>query len=595
MAGLCGTLQGRAIIVSVVLVVAFVSMYSAEFLKISSRKGDYYTTTPGNASSKVQDTAFYIAALEKVNKAQSRAAVNYEGCPDFDFARPVACFPRSPPPRPRECRHCSSQIHLSPGLNASTSITISAAIDQSCGRNASITLNFAAMDSDGPPSVHSLDTSNIVDATTSYRIKQYTSTSCMADDPSKCKGPKSQMKDEHLCHAHSFGTYVSDWFHHVTVEGLEPNMVYNVTIDPSPCNTDLLGSTGGSSWTFTTAPVPFDSHRKEPKSFDLKLLTMKTPEAPTDYEMKIAIVGDPGQDDEATATFRGIERMKDDLQLLILTGDVSYANRNHRLWDSWFTKYESLLMSLPMIVTPGNHDMEPDCCDWSIFKAYDNRFQMPEARPAKLGHACVLGDAAPKDYNFAGEYNYGNAFYSVIVGSAYFIVLNTYTDSSKRSPQYKWFKAELEKVDRSITPWLFIVAHGNIYETYYKHMEETGQIVMQEWMEPLFNKHKVNAFFAGHDHNYARIQPLGKYKPTYITIGNGGHSHHQQDRKKHDEEWLMAMDWWAWGFGTLTIVNETHSFWQTHFHNDTETEFVDGTDHVYILNHQTLNAKIETT
>jgi len=500
----------------------------------------------------------------------SSSALNvFEGCPEFNHVRPIGCFARSPPPTPRPCRKCSSQIHLSSGKNVSSSITISFAIDYSCSKNEKVNVNIMA---DGIP--NDISANN----TSTYRIKQYTSTSCMEDDPKKCKQPKSNVNEAHLCHAHSFGTYESDWFYHITVDGLEPDTHYSVEIDPPPCNANTKPS-------FSTAAWPPSQLKKTSTSFESIYLSHQKKASTQHNGMKIAIVGDPGQDDEATSTFNGIESMKDDLLLLVVAGDLSYANRDHRLWDKWFNKYESLFSTLPMLVTPGNHDIETDCCDWSVFKAYEHRFQMPEILPAELGYACVQADSSPPNYNFAGNYNYGNAYYSVVLGSAYVFFLNTYSDSSKKSPQFKWFSNEIKKVDRTVTPWLFVVTHGTLYETYQKHLEETGQMTMQRYMEPLFNKYKVNAVFSGHDHNYARMQPHGKkFKPTYITIGNGGHSRHQQDEKKHNEKWLVAMDWWSWGFGTLTVLNETHAFWQTHFHNDTNIDFVPGTDSVYLIN-----------
>jgi hypothetical protein len=216
---------------------------------------------------------------------------------------------------------------------------------------------------------------------------------------------------------------------------------------------------------------------------------------------------------------------------------------------------------------------------------------MPQIQPAVLGHACAERDSAPPNYRYQGVYDYGNSFYAVTIGPSKFIFLNTYSDSSKGSLQYNWLLNELSHVDRSATPWLFVVAHGTFYETFRKHKDETPQRTMRRAMEPLFKKYRVNAFFCGHDHLYARTHTVydGKvirdgHAPMYVTIGNGGIGR-QRDSLPHEEPWLAAWDWWSYGFGVLTLVNSTHAHWETKFHNRSKSEFVPGTDSVYLVNY----------
>lgn len=74
--------------------------------------------------------------------------------------------------------------------------------------------------------------------------------------------------------------------------------------------------------------------------------------------------------------------------------------------------------------------------------------------------------------------------------------------TGKSTPQYKWLKDELPKVDRSTTPWLIVLMHCPIYNSNSHHfMEgETMRAVFESW----FVKYKADVVFSGHVHAYER-------------------------------------------------------------------------------------------
>ena len=74
--------------------------------------------------------------------------------------------------------------------------------------------------------------------------------------------------------------------------------------------------------------------------------------------------------------------------------------------------------------------------------------------------------------------------------------------ADKYTPQYKWLANELLKVNRTETPWLIVLIHCPIYNSYIHHyMEgETMRVMYEAW----FVEYKIDVVFAGHVHAYER-------------------------------------------------------------------------------------------
>ena len=60
----------------------------------------------------------------------------------------------------------------------------------------------------------------------------------------------------------------------------------------------------------------------------------------------------------------------------------------------------------------------------------------------------------------------------MVGGRIKIIALNNYIPFEPGCPQYAWAVQEFKGVDRSTTPWLFVMVHGAIYHTYATHYKE---------------------------------------------------------------------------------------------------------------------------
>uniref|UniRef100_A0A1J3IP00 Purple acid phosphatase n=1 Tax=Noccaea caerulescens TaxID=107243 RepID=A0A1J3IP00_NOCCA len=289
--------------------------------------------------------------------------------------------------------------------------------------------------------------------------------------------------------------YTSGIIHHVRITGLKPSTVYYYRCgDPSRWATSKIHH-------FRTMPVS----------------------RPSSYPGRIAVVGDLGLTYNTTDTISHLIHNSPDLVLLI--GDVSYANlyltngtssdcyscsfpespiheTYQPRWDYWGRFMEDLTSKVPLMVIEGNHEIEVQA-ENKTFEAYSSRFAFPFKES---------GSPSPLYYSF-------NA------GGIHFVMLGAYIAYDKSGKQYEWLKKDLEKVDRSVTPWLVATWHPPWYSTYTAHYREAE--CMKEAMEELLYSYGTDIVFNGHVHAYERSNRVYNYEldpcgPVYIVIGDGG-------------------------------------------------------------------------
>lgn len=195
---------------------------------------------------------------------------------------------------------------------------------------------------------------------------------------------------------------------------------------------------------------------------------------------KCESTGDLGQTEWTASTLAHIGSA--DYDVLLLPGDLSYADTQQLLWDSFGRLVEPYASQRPWMVTEGNHEIESIPIIFPTgFKAYNSRWQMP--------------------YQQSGSNS--NLYYSFDVAGAHIIMLGSYTDFDASSDQYKWLNNDLAKADKSKTPWTIALIHAPWYNSNSAHKGE-GESMRLAMEEMLYNA-GVDIVYAGHVHAYERF------------------------------------------------------------------------------------------
>ena len=169
-------------------------------------------------------------------------------------------------------------------------------------------------------------------------------------------------------------------------------------------------------------------------------------------------------------------------RFVLHTGDFCTDGTNAAQWQSdFFLPAEPLIQSTPLFPCKGNHEDGSDL--------YYQYFATP-----------------------VGGGSYGESWYSFDYGDCHFAVLNTNKDFAPGSAQYTWLANDLQT---TAAEWRFVVQHHPAYSS-GNHGGHSG---VQTYLVPLYEAYRVDAVFAGHDHDYERSYKNGVY---YLVTGGGG-------------------------------------------------------------------------
>lgn len=324
-------------------------------------------------------------------------------------------------------------------------------------------------------------------------------------------------------------------------------------------------------------------------------------------------------------------------------GDLSYADDHYfqepysgemspiyeSNWDLWQQWMNNVTTSIPYMVLPGNHEAActEDDGPKNVLTPYlnENKTDTTSSDNELTYYSCP-----PSQRNFtAFQYRFrmpgketkgvSNFWYSFDYGIAHFISMDAETDYPK-SPQeafieidssghpakgktgvmnsgpfgnikdndynrndayeqYNWLKNDLESVNRTKTPWVFVNSHRPMYSSQTADYLDNNR----EAFESLFLEHGVDVFVAGHIHWYERMYPMGSsgevykdsYKDNHTYIANEGKSmvhivngmagnieSHSELGSDPVQDYTLVLDKENYGFSKLTVHNSTAVYWE---------------------------------
>ncbi|KAF0696719.1 Aste57867_12546 [Aphanomyces stellatus] len=285
-------------------------------------------------------------------------------------------------------------------------------------------------------------------------------------------------------------------------------------------------------------------------------------------------------------------------QAIVIVGDYSYANGNHKIWDEWYNLQQPIFSKIPSIGINGNHEIIQSSKDWAQenYVGYINRAATPitEDNAAKL-----------------------RTYYSVNIGLVHVALVDDYvgvtagvgsdTWLAERELQLEWLQTDLAQVNRDETPYVVVLKHNPYYNTYQDHRCQCSQDIfaiddpeacwsgnyvqataksepqcgLQAKLEDVYAQFKVDVVFSGHVHGYERSDYVYKNQidrengSVYITTGAGGRGH-AGARIENVPEWNLFAEPAKFGATRLIATREKMQvLWYTNDNLDEPTDSVD--------------------
>ncbi|KAK4757223.1 hypothetical protein SAY87_007350 [Trapa incisa] len=348
------------------------------------------------------------------------------------------------------------------------------------------------------------------------------------------KNPSQKKHSHGISTSYKYYNYTSGFIHHCTLKNLAFDTKYYYVLGVGHFR---------RTFSFTTPPKV-------------------GPDVPHTF----GVMGDIGQTFDSNTTLTHYMANPKNPQTLLFVGDLSYADdhpfHDNVRWDTWGRFAEKSAAYQAWICAPGNHEIDyaPEIGETTAFKPFLHRYYSP----------------------YKDSQSPSPLWYSVRRASAHIIVLSSYSAFAKYSPQHDWLKGELPKVNRTETPWLIVLVHSPLYNSYNYHYMEGEP--MRVAFEPWFVEHKVDVVFSGHVHAYERSERISNIDynitdglsfpkrnpdaPVYITMGDGGNIEGLAYSMTQPQPAYSAYREASFGHGIFDIKNRTHAYFSWHRNDD---------------------------
>ncbi|HEX9659505.1 MAG TPA: metallophosphoesterase family protein [Rhodothermales bacterium] len=190
------------------------------------------------------------------------------------------------------------------------------------------------------------------------------------------------------------------------------------------------------------------------------------------------------------------EVLKDEPLFVLGGGDYAYAAKDNRFAttaqaiDAWFDQMEPLFCRVPFMAQYGNHEIYHD----ESFQDWGPRFAHPPGFDRGKNYSFEVGDV-----HFTGL---------LVPGSRHC--------PGPSAQQLAWLDADLGDARRRGIRWLVVFQHDAIFAHGDQH---PARPEVRAALAPIFEKHRVDLHFSGHDQNFERTYPL-KGLPHHPMVVN---------------------------------------------------------------------------
>lgn len=228
-----------------------------------------------------------------------------------------------------------------------------------------------------------------------------------------------------------------------------------------------------------------------------------------EQDVDLLIIGDWGRNghfsQRSVAKWMDIASHLLDAEMIVTTGDNFYDNGIASVDDPfWISSFESIYDGPNLFVdwhpTLGNHDYRGNWQAQIDYSGRSRRWKMPAQYYDKIvtlndgstAHLLFI-DTSPLNPDYADEPKYAE------------------TQIQSASEQLAWIN---RKLSNSKAKWRIVFGHHPLYSSGKRFGETEG---IRSVLEPILEKHKVHAYFAGHEHDLQHNQPQDTTVAHFIS------------------------------------------------------------------------------
>ena len=364
--------------------------------------------------------------------------------------------------------------------------------------------------------------------------------------------------------------YQSPFIRTARLVGLRPGATYRYELPGDEEEEEEADSTPSTEYSKRRSDRPGYDDEPAPggRTFTALPAPGSLPETTGTGKLVLGVVGDTGQTEVTRAVLEHLGAATESsprVDLVLHTGDVSYADGHAPRWDSFGRLSEALFSRVPLLTTPGNHDVTLNGLESTAYRA---RYPSPHVRSKSpspdwwsldVGLAHVIGVSS---YAPAGERREVRSLRQANGMERFGL------DGDVATSMRRWLINDLAAVDRAKTPWVVVMFHVPWYNSNRGHFREAER---HRWaLERVLYDGGVDFVLNGHVHAYERSRNVFDGKsdpcgPVHLVVGDGGNYEGPYGGGWRDPqpEWSAFREG-SFGAGRLVLENATDATWTWH-------------------------------